>query len=101
MYVENTINELIEVGWCLLNTSMDEAAIPLWKTQTLDCLISLLGPDHLYVTHIKDFFRKAERDRLLAGTGILTAAREELAGKAKCCLLLCECNVTDIEGRAL
>lgn len=83
MYVEHTINDLIETGWYILDTRTDEAAASKWKTQALDCLTSLLGPDHVYVTHLKDFFRKAGRGSLLAGTGILTAAKEELAGKAK------------------
>ena len=83
MYVEHTINNLIATGWSILDARTDEAAASKWKTQTLDCLTSLLGPDHIYVTHLKDFFRKAGRGSLLAGTGILTAAKEELAGKVK------------------
>jgi hypothetical protein len=79
MYVEHTINDLIETGWSILDATTDEAAASKWKTQALDCLTSLLGPDHIYVTHLKDFFRKTGRGSLLAGTGILTAAREELA----------------------
>jgi hypothetical protein len=83
MYVEHFINDLIEKGWSSLDAGTDEAAISSWKAQTLDCLTFLLGPDHIYVTHLRDVFRKARTDTLLAGTGILTAAREELAGKAK------------------
>lgn len=83
MYVEHTINDLIEMGWSVLDANADEAEVWKWKTQTLDCLTFLLGPNHIYVIHLKDFFRNSGRNSLLAGTGILTAAREVLAGKAK------------------
>ncbi|MGO9570755.1 MAG: hypothetical protein ACLP5H_24785 [Desulfomonilaceae bacterium] len=83
MYVEHTISDLIETGWSILDARTDEAAASKWKTKALYCLTSLLGPDHIYVTHLKDFFRKPGRGSLLAGTGVLTAAKEALAGKVK------------------
>jgi hypothetical protein len=79
MHSEQTINDLVEQGWIILDAADNEAAYFKWQTQAVDCLTALLGPNHFYCMRLKAFFQETGRKGLLAGTGILAAAREELA----------------------
>ena len=76
---EHVIDDLIRAGWIIIDASKDEEAAARWKTRALECLTGLLGGDHVYVANLKNFLRRPGRGSLLAGTGILTAAKEELA----------------------
>jgi hypothetical protein len=79
MQVEKRIDDLIEAGWHVLNSDFDTEAFQHWKKQAFNCLSALLGPDHTYTLYFKNYVREAEEKNLLAGGGILTAAKEEMA----------------------
>jgi hypothetical protein len=79
MLSEQTIEGLIVQGWIILD-AVDDDAYFKWQTQAVDCLTALLGANHFYCMRLRAFFKETGRKGLLAGTGILAAAREHLAG---------------------
>ena len=83
MYVEHTINDLIETGWSILDARKDEAAASKWKTQALDCLTSLLGPDHIYVSHLKDFFQESRERQSSSGDRHPDCSERRVGRKSK------------------
>jgi len=79
MSSEQRIYNLIEVGWYMLDSNFDPMAFQSWRRRALDCLTDLLGPDHTYANHFKHLQDQDERMSCLVGSGILTAAGEEVA----------------------
>jgi len=79
MSAERRIYNLIEVGWYMLDSNFDPVAFLSWRRRALECLTDLLGPDHTYSNHFKHLQDQNERMNCLVGSGILTAAREEVA----------------------
>jgi len=79
MSAEQRIYNLIEVGWYMLDSNFDPVAFQSWRRRALECLTDLLGPDHAYATHFKHLQDQNERMSCLVGSGILTAAGEEVA----------------------
>jgi len=79
MTVEQSIDDLIVAGWCVLNSNFDAAAFAIWRRKALDCVTALVGPSHTYARYFKDFVEKADTKSVLAGEGILIAAKEQLA----------------------
>jgi len=79
MSVEQRIDSLIEAGWYMLDSNFDPIAFQSWRRRVLECLTDLLGPDHTYSNHFKHLHDQNEKMSCLAGSGILTAAREEVA----------------------
>ena len=77
MHAEHTINNFMELGWHILDTSRDEAAFAQWKTRALDYLTTLLGPDHVYCVRLRRIVGETGTRGLLAGIGILAAAGQE------------------------
>ena len=53
------------------------------KKQASSCLAALVGPDHASAKFVEDYFKQTETVDVLAGKGILTAAKEQLA-KNRC-----------------
>lgn len=82
MLKQRRIKDLIEAGWRILEASSDDHKCAQWKTQAIDCLTQLLGPDHIYVSYLKETFGRAGSLSVLSATGILDAAREQLSGMA-------------------
>ncbi len=78
MYAEHPIDNFMEQGWHILDTSRDEAAFVQWKTRALQCLKALLGPDHVYCVRLRGIIEETGTYGLLAGIGILAAAGQEL-----------------------
>jgi hypothetical protein len=62
-------------------STLDSGPFAEWRTQSLSCLISLLGSGHVYVEAFQSQVKTAHRGVVQAGLGILNAAREDvLAG---------------------
>ncbi len=80
MSVEQRIDALIEAGWGVLDSDFDPVAFQRWRRKACDCLTAMVGPDHVYTRHFENFVRQeGEADLLIAG-GILSAAKEQMAG---------------------
>jgi len=79
MSVEDRIDDLIEAGWCMLESDFDAATFLRWRLTALDCLSELLGPNHTYTLYFRTLVEQNDRLDCLAGGGILTAARHTAA----------------------
>jgi hypothetical protein len=79
------LDDLIETAWRVVNTDFDTRAIYQWKKQAFDFLSENLGSDHYYTQYFKNCVEELEQENLLAGGGILTAAKEEMRRKSKIC----------------
>lgn len=79
--MDKAIDDLIEAGWEVLNSDFDEFAFMNWRRQALDYITGLAGPDHPYAQYFKSLVAKTEQISLLAGTGILVAAKENIADR--------------------
>jgi hypothetical protein len=79
MLAETTINELIEKGWGIAGRDVDGAGFLSWKSHALGCLASHFGPHHAYLQYFESFVRTPEKMSILAGAGILVAAKEQMS----------------------
>jgi len=70
------IDDLIKAGWEVLAGDFQESAYAEWKQRAYCCLEALLGPRHYYTVSLTTRVTQAQETNLLAGTGILTAARD-------------------------
>jgi hypothetical protein len=72
------LNDLIAAAQVILDSGFDPQAFLGWKELALLALLGILGPVHYYTRT----FRQATSDQdslsLLAGTGVLMAAKEEM-----------------------
>ncbi len=75
------INELISLAQSLLDSGFDVQTLINWETAAFIALLSLLGPFHYYTQNFKRLTSEKDAKALLAGEGVLMAAREEI-GKA-------------------
>jgi hypothetical protein len=80
MSVEQRIDDLIEAGWGVLHSDFDPVAFQHWRSEAFACLNAVVGPDHVYTRHFANFVRQGGSADLLAGGGILSAAKEQMAG---------------------
>jgi len=81
MYEERLIDDLIEAGWYVLDTDIDETAFQNWRKRALLCLTDLLGPEHVYVLQFNDWIRHRGKLNLMAAGGVLAAAKEVAFGQ--------------------
>jgi len=72
------LTELINAAQSLLDSGLDLQAFLDWRTVAFLSLLSLLGPLHYYTKTFSRLTRDARPPSLLAGTGVLVAAREEI-----------------------
>jgi hypothetical protein len=79
---EQSVDNLIEAGWQVIDSDFDLTAFRRWRKQALDCVGILMGPAHPYTHYFRDFVEQGEEGSLLAGEGILVATKEQIA-KAK------------------
>jgi hypothetical protein len=77
--LEGKIDKLVQVGLEAYKDDLDMEAIHQWKIRALELLVDQLGPSHYYTRYFQDHIRKAENQNLLTGSGILSAAKEEIA----------------------
>ncbi len=78
MLIDNKIDELIKAGWNLIESDLDAAAFQNWENQVRDSLGALVGPDHTYARQFEDYVKGTEATNVLAGCGILIAAKEQM-----------------------
>ncbi len=78
MYTDKPIDDLIRAGWEVIESDYHAVAFQNWRRKAFDCLVELMGPDHTYTQYFEHHIRQYEKKDLLAGTGILSAAREEM-----------------------
>ena len=79
MTAEQSIDDLIEAGWHVLDSNFDATAFANWRKKALDCVTALLGPSHTYTCYFREFVEEGETESLMIGEGILAAAKEHLA----------------------
>jgi hypothetical protein len=77
------LDDLIETAWHVVDTDFDPRAMYQWKKQAFDYLAENLGHDHYYTQYFKNCVEELEQQNLLAGSGILTAAKEEMRQKSE------------------
>jgi len=77
-----SLNDLITMAASMLDSGFDVYAFLEWKKTAFMALVGLFGPFHYYSLH---FRRIAEPSPLglLAGGGMLSAAKEELAESSR------------------
>jgi hypothetical protein len=83
MCVQRRIDDLIKAGWGVVDSNFHPAAFHHWRREAFYCLKALLGPDHPYTEYFKNNVRKAEQNNVLAGGGILTAAKETMVSQCQ------------------
>lgn len=82
MSSEQALDDLIKAGWSVIESNFEPDAFLNWRKRALDCVTILVGPDHPYARYFDAFVVKEAMTSLLAGAGILEAAREQVvAGK--------------------
>jgi len=76
----DSLNDLIMMAASLLDGRFDIGQFLEWKKMAVVTLAGLLGPFHYYTLNFK---RMAEASRIgvLAGEGMLMAAKEQLSSK--------------------
>ncbi|MCA1961905.1 MAG: hypothetical protein LDL33_14065 [Desulfomonile sp.] len=72
------LNNLITSAQVLLDGGFDVDAFLAWRELAYMCLLGLLGPMHYYTKTFAQFTRHPDERGLLAGGGLLTAAREHI-----------------------
>jgi hypothetical protein len=76
--MEGRIDDLIEAGWGVLDPDFDLIAFHHWRRRAFHCLSDMLGPDHVYTRHFEIVVRQGGKTDLLAASGILSAAQEQM-----------------------
>jgi hypothetical protein len=78
MLAHKSINDLIEKGRGIAGKEFDGTGFLSWKSHALGYLASHFGPHHAYLQYFESFVRTPERMNILAGAGILEAAKEQM-----------------------
>lgn len=72
------LNSLINAAQAILDNRFDVQAFLSWRNIALLTLLSLLGPLHYYTQTFKRVTSEQDSQSLLAGEGVLIAAKEEI-----------------------
>jgi hypothetical protein len=78
MLIDNKIDGLIKAGWSMIESDFDAVVFQNWENQARDCLGALVGQDHTYTRQFEDYIKGTEATNVLAGCGILIAAKEQM-----------------------
>lgn len=73
------IDDLIETARNAADENLDCREIGRWKMEALAYLTEHLGEDHHYTQCFAAYVRSGEQEGLLAGGGLLAAAKEEIS----------------------
>jgi hypothetical protein len=73
------LDSLIEAARQVINNNFDPAAFLNWRRNALDYLTEILGPGHHYTRCFQEFVQDGQDGPLLAGQGILEAAKHQMA----------------------
>ncbi|MDQ1239559.1 MAG: hypothetical protein QG577_1745 [Thermodesulfobacteriota bacterium] len=84
MSVVGKIDDLIEAGWGVVESDYDPVAFHHWRRSAYECLISMVGPDHVYTRHFEELVRQGGKTDLLAAGGLLSAVREQASSLTGC-----------------
>lgn len=74
-----SLNDLINYAQFILDNGFDLQTFLTWKEAAFICLLALLGPLHFYTRSFGRVTGRTDEKGLLAGEGLLIAAREEIA----------------------
>jgi hypothetical protein len=77
-----SFNELINLAQLIFDNGFNPQTFLTWKEAAFICLLGLLGPLHFYTRSFGRVTGRADEKGLLAGEGLLIAAREEIVGAA-------------------
>ncbi|MEW6348733.1 MAG: hypothetical protein AB1646_06695 [Thermodesulfobacteriota bacterium] len=77
------IDLLIGLAQWILDRGFGMRAFFSWRDAAFLCLLCLLGPLHHYTKNFDRFTRRRDEKALLAGMGVLHAARQEIANAAQ------------------
>ena len=76
--MENLI-ELISMAQAMLDSGFDLDAFLQWRHLAFLCLFGLVGPLHFYIRRFRQVKNEPSPQNLLAATGILEAAKQQIA----------------------
>lgn len=78
---DNAFSDLVEARYQVIYSDFDARTFKQWRQKAIAYLTTIVGPDHVYTRYFKDFVRQGGRKGLLAGVGILSAAKEQASSK--------------------
>ncbi len=79
MIHQRKFDDLIKAAWEVIESDFDPTAFVKWRKQAVLCLTDLLGSEHPYTLSFREYVQQAETLSVLAGKGLLVAAREQTA----------------------
>ncbi len=97
----DSLNDLIKSACSFLDNGFDVQTFVSWKGFALVTLVALLGPFHFYTENFRRFTRETNRRNLLAGTGVLVAAKEQIVNVDRDTSHLFECEPVSQEQREI
>jgi hypothetical protein len=77
------LNELIAAAQAILDNGFDPSAFMSWELVAFLTLAALLGPLHYYTQNFRRLTSGKTPQSLLAGRGLIEAAKAELLGSDK------------------
>ena len=75
MSYEERLERLIRAGWNVIERDFDESAYLKWREEAARCLRAMLGPENYYYRQFENRIKAPTSHDVLAGGGILEAAR--------------------------
>jgi len=73
-----SLNDLINLAQTILASGFDSQAFLSWQVLAFTALAAVLGPTHYYTLNFKRLTSAKNALGLLAGEGILVAAKEQI-----------------------
>jgi len=73
-----SLNDLISLAQSILDSGYDVQAFLNWQTLAFSALVAIVGPYHYYTQNFKRLTSEKSPRGLLAGEGILLAAKEQI-----------------------
>jgi hypothetical protein len=73
-----SLNQLISLAQSILDSGFDAQTFLNWQILAFSALVALLGPYHYYTQNFKRLTSEKNPRSLLAGEGILMAAKEQM-----------------------
>jgi len=73
-----SLNDLISLAQSILDSGFDAQAFLNWQTMAFSALVAILGPYHYYTQNFEGLTSEKSPRGLLAGEGILLAAKEQI-----------------------
>lgn len=74
----DSLNELINLAQSILDSGFDAQTFLNWQSLSFLALVGILGPYHYYTRNFKRLTSEKSPRGLLAGEGILLAAKEQI-----------------------